>query len=139
VSPKSEQRRALETWLEMIHQLRYGAYKTAQQWPGNPQSFLEHLVEREVRLELGSECAASLASARHTNCNLRRETIALHALWEQLPEKFKCARDPHQIEGDPIFLRIKGRLLLIDGRRRLNYWSRQDPDKMMTIWVIEYA
>ena len=139
--PKRGQKQRLLVWLDMISQLGASLDGTnPKSWYGNPQALLEFITRRELIIKYGAKVAKGFPPPRHTVCSLRMERHYACDLWETLPSHQKSDREPRFIFWSlPIFLRIDGELLLIDGRRRLGSLVRAGlANRHITVWVIEY-
>ena len=125
----AKQRRKL--WIEMIHQLRFGSPTTPHIEPGECQTFLDFLVEREWPFE------SPAPKPRFWNHKLTREKIKVETLFNLLPDWLTKLREPKSLDGFPIFYRANNTLFYIDGRRRLSHMHNQNPNALTNVWVLE--
>ncbi len=128
-------------WVTMLSQLRftYLLIHHPAAAPGNTQVALDWLIWREVGIEFGKRAADQAQPARHDNCTLIQTDWDVSRLFAALPDRFNTKREPAR-QGFPIILLSwadRGRVLLIDGRRRLNAARRQQQSRI-ECFVIEY-
>lgn len=119
-------------WVEMVHQLRYGSPVSREVLPGNCQDMLDWLIAREWPFDTPAPMP------RHETHSLFLKRLPIKTLFRALPEWAQTERKPKSMEDYPIFYFARGRLIYLDGRRRINTIFRRNPNESVQFWQIEY-
>lgn len=118
-------------WVMMLNQLRFGSGTVPDVLPGNCQDMLDHLFRREWRGD------GEPKMPRYSTHRLEIRKATAQELLGMLPEWARgCMREPGSDDGMPIFFEHDGVCAYLDGRRRINKWFRECPEKNHKFWVI---